>query len=71
MLVVQNQRFKIRVFCGSIATNDELVQLFQVTTHMEKSKFLDLPCPKQVQLLISICIHGKFCLSTTFGLVGF
>jgi hypothetical protein len=39
--------------------------------HMTKSKFLDLPRPKQVQLLISIHIHGKFHLSTTFALVGF
>jgi len=38
---------------------------------MTKSKLLDLPCSKQVQLLISICIHGKFCLSTTSALVGF
>ncbi len=39
--------------------------------HMTKSEFLDLPCPKQVQLLISIHIHGKFRLSTTFAFVGF
>jgi hypothetical protein len=38
---------------------------------MTKSKFFDLPHPKQVQLFISICIHGKSCLSTTSTLVGF
>ncbi len=38
---------------------------------MTKSKFFDLPRPKQVQLFISICIHGTFCLSTTSTLVGF
>jgi hypothetical protein len=38
---------------------------------MTKSEFLDLPHPKQVQLLISIHIHGKFQLLTTFALVGF
>jgi len=27
---------------------------------MTKSEILDLPRPKQVQLLISICIQGKF-----------
>jgi len=32
---------------------------------------LDLPCPKQVQILISIYIHDKFQLSPTFALVGF
>jgi hypothetical protein len=39
--------------------------------HMKKSKFFNLLLPKQVQLFISICIHGKFCLSTTSTLVGF
>jgi len=38
---------------------------------MTKFELLDLPCPKQVQLLISIHIHGKFRLSTTYALVGF
>jgi hypothetical protein len=38
---------------------------------MTKSEFLDLPCPKQVQLLISIRIHGKFRLLTTSTLIGF
>jgi len=57
---------KLGFFCGSIATNDELVLLtienkwFKAIVHMKKSKFLDLSCPKQVQLVISICIHGKF-----------
>jgi hypothetical protein len=38
---------------------------------MKKSKFFDLPRPKQVQLFISICIPGKFYLSTTSIVVGF
>jgi hypothetical protein len=38
---------------------------------MIKSYFLNLPRPKQVQFLISICIHGKLCLSTTSTFVGF
>jgi hypothetical protein len=68
---------KLSFLCGSIATNDELVLLtiegkwLEVIVHMTKSEFLDLPCLKQIQLLISICIHGKFCLSTTSTLVGF
>jgi hypothetical protein len=32
---------------------------------------LDLPRPKQIQPFISICIHDKFCLLTTFAFVGF
>jgi hypothetical protein len=32
---------------------------------------LDLPHPKQNQLFISVCIHGKFCLLTTSTFVGF
>jgi hypothetical protein len=32
---------------------------------------LDLPRPKQVQLLTSDCINGKFHLSTTSTFVGF
>jgi hypothetical protein len=43
----------------------------EAIVHMKKSEFLDLPCPKQVQLFISIRIHGKFQLSTTPTLVGF
>jgi hypothetical protein len=38
---------------------------------MIESEFLDLLYPKQVQLLISIHIHGKFCLLTPSTLVGF
>jgi hypothetical protein len=38
---------------------------------MTKSEFLDWPCAKQVQLLISIRIHNKFCLLTTSALIGF
>ncbi len=50
---------------GSIATNDEHVLLtiegkwFDTVVHITKVEFLDLPYPKQVQLLISIHIHGK------------
>jgi hypothetical protein len=38
---------------------------------MIESEFLDLPHPKQVQLLISICIHGKFESSPKSTFVGF
>jgi hypothetical protein len=38
---------------------------------MIESEFLDLPCPKQVQFLISICIHGKFQFSPISTFVGF
>jgi hypothetical protein len=38
---------------------------------MIESEFLDLLHSNQVQLLISICNHDKFKLSTTFALVGF
>jgi hypothetical protein len=38
---------------------------------MIESKFLDLSCPKQIQLLSSIHIHGIFCLLTTSTLIGF
>jgi len=39
--------------------------------HMMASEFLDLLCPKQIQLFILIRIHGKFQLSPTFALLGF
>jgi hypothetical protein len=48
----------------SITTNDEHVLLtieakwFEVIMHMTESEFLYLHHPKQVQLFISICIHG-------------
>jgi hypothetical protein len=51
---------------GFITTNDEPVLLtiegkwLEVIAHMTKFEFLDLPCPKQIQLFILICIHGKF-----------
>ncbi len=57
--------------------NDEHVLLtiegkwLEAIVHMTKFEFLDLPRLKQVQLLISIHIHGKFRLSTTYALVGF
>jgi hypothetical protein len=62
---------------GSIATNDELVLLtiegkwLEAIMHMTAFEFLDLLCPKQIQLFILIRIHGKFRLSPTFALVGF
>jgi hypothetical protein len=68
---------KLSFLHGSITTNDEFVLLIikckwlETIVHMTKSEFLDLPCPKQVQLFISICIHDKFHLLTTFALVGF
>jgi len=68
---------KLSFLHGSIATSDELVLLtiegkwFEAIVHMTKSKFLDLPHPKQIQLFISIRIHGKFQLSTTSAFVGF
>jgi len=71
--MVQNLSF----FRGSIVTNDEPMlwtikgKCLETIVHMKEFEFLNLPRPKQVQLLISICIHGKFCLSTTFTLVGF
>jgi hypothetical protein len=43
----------------------------EAIVHMTESEFLDLPCPKQVQFFISIHIHGKFHLLTTFALVSF
>jgi hypothetical protein len=68
---------KLGFLCGSIATNDEPMLLIikgkwlATIVHMIESKFLDLPHPKQVQLLISICIYSKFHLLTTSVLVGF
>jgi hypothetical protein len=67
-----NVLFKINVqklyfICGFIATNDEPMLLiiegkwFETIVHMmTKSKILYLLHPKQVQLLISIDIHGKY-----------
>jgi hypothetical protein len=43
----------------------------EAIVHMIESEFLDLPSPKQVQLLISIHIYGKFCLLITFAFVSF
>jgi hypothetical protein len=59
---VQNFGF----FHGSIATNDEPMLLtiegkwLETIMHMTETEFLDLPPPKQVQLLISIHTHGNF-----------
>jgi hypothetical protein len=52
--------------CFIFSTNDELVLLtiegkwLETIVHMAKFEFLDLSRPKQVELLISICICGKF-----------
>ncbi len=68
---------KLGCFCGSIATNDEPVLLtiegkwLETIVHMTEFEFLDLLSLKQVQLLISICIHIKFCLSTNLPLLAF
>jgi hypothetical protein len=67
---------KLGFLHGSIATNDECILLtikgkwLETIMHMTESKFLDLLHAKQVQLLISIRIHGKFQLSPTFALIG-
>jgi hypothetical protein len=61
MLVVQ----KLSFIHGSITINDELVLLtiegkwLEAFLPMTKSELLDLFCSKQVQLFISICIHGR------------
>jgi len=66
---------KLGFFHGFITTNDEHVLLtikgkwLEAIVHMTKSEFLDLPHPKQVQLLISIWIHGKFRLVTKFAFI--
>jgi hypothetical protein len=68
---------KLGCLHGSIITNDEHVLLtiegkwLEAIVHMTKSKFLDLPHPKQIQLFISIHIHGKLRLSTTSALIDF
>jgi hypothetical protein len=68
---------KLGFFRGSITTNDEHVLLIveskrlEAIVHTKKSIFLDIPRPKQLQLLISIHIHGKFHLLITFAFVGF
>ncbi len=68
---------KSSFFYGSVATNDEPMLLtiegkwLEAIVHMMESEFLDLLHAKQVQLFISIHIHGKFQLSPTFALVGF
>ncbi len=68
---------KLDFLHGSITTNDEHVLLIiegkwlETIVYMTKSEFLDLLRPKQVQDLISIHLHDKFQLSTTFAIVGF
>jgi hypothetical protein len=57
---------KLSFLHASIITKDKHVLLIiegkwvEVIVHMKEFEFLDLPCPKQVQLFISIHIHGKF-----------
>jgi hypothetical protein len=66
---------KLGFLRGSIATNVELVLLtiegkwLELIVHMTKFEVLDLPCPKQVQLFISLHIHGKFHLLTNATLL--
>ncbi len=43
----------------------------EAIVHTKKIESLDLPPPKQVQFFISIHIHGKFRLLTTYALVDF
>jgi hypothetical protein len=68
---------KLNFLHGSIVTHDEAMLLIikgkwlEAFVHMTKSEFLNLPHPKQVQLLILIRIHGKFRLSPASTLVGF
>jgi hypothetical protein len=67
---------KLGFLHGFITTNVEPMLLtiegkwLETIIHMIESEFLDFPRPKQIQLLSSIHIHGKFCLSTTSTLVG-
>jgi len=62
---------------GSIATNDGHILLtikgkwLETVVHMIEIEFLNLAHPKQVQLLISICLCGKFQLLPTSTLIGF
>ncbi len=57
---------KLGFLHGSIITNDELLLLtiegkwLEAIVHMIESNFFNLACPKEIQLLISIRIHGKF-----------
>jgi hypothetical protein len=57
---------KLNYLHDSITTNDEPMLLtiegkwLEVIAHMIEFEFLDLPCPKQIQLFILIHIHGKF-----------
>jgi hypothetical protein len=43
----------------------------ETIVHMTKFGFLNVACPKHVQLLVLICVCGKFQLSPTSTLVGF
>jgi uncharacterized protein YlzI (FlbEa/FlbD family) len=60
---------KFYVFRGFIETIDKPMLLIiegkwlQAIVHMTKSEILNLPPPKQIQLLVSIHIHGNFHLN--------
>jgi hypothetical protein len=65
-------------FCHtSITTNVGQILLttkgkwLEVVVHMIEFEILNLFCPKQVQLFVSICVCGKLQLLPTFALVGF
>jgi hypothetical protein len=68
---------KLGFFCGTIATNDEPMLLtikgkwLETIMHMIEIEFLDLPPPKQVQLLISIHTHGNFAYRSHLPLLPF
>jgi len=68
---------KLGFFCGSIPTNDEHVLLtikskwLEAIVHMTKCEFLDLPHPKQVQLLISIWYMVSFACQRHLPLLAF
>jgi hypothetical protein len=68
---------KLSFIYSSIAPNDEFVLLtinskwFEIIVHLKKIEFLNLLRPKQIQLFISIHIHGKFSLLTTSALIDF
>jgi hypothetical protein len=56
---------KLGFLHGSIITNDDCMILtiegkwLEAIMHVTKFEFLDLPCPKQVELFISCCIQCK------------
>jgi hypothetical protein len=68
---------KLGFLVGSITTNDEPVLLtiegkwLETIMHMIKFEFLNLHYPKQIQLIIPMCIHDKFQLLFTFAFICF